>query len=88
MKYEGGFPTAQQEAKSLESEWFELLAVEVEEEYEGTASWRHSMASVLSSGTSIPAMRHPLLLPIAALPAGRCLWTVKVEWESRGEAGV
>lgn len=56
---------AQLPAKSLQSGWSEVLAVEVEEE-DGTESWRHSMESVLSSGTSIPAIRHPLLLPIAA----------------------
>lgn len=56
----------QQEAKSLASESFEMSAVEVEEEEAGTVTRCHSTESVLSSGTSIPAMRHLLVLPIAA----------------------
>lgn len=58
----------QEEAKSLAIVWpVSSLAVDVG--VEGTDTWRHSIESVLSSGTSVPAMRQQLLLAIAAAAA-------------------
>lgn len=63
----------QEEAKSLAIVWpVSLLAVDVG--VEGTDTWRHSIESVLSSGTSVPAMRQQLLLAIAAVAVAAADW--------------